>query len=151
MLIHEICHALGFWHEQSRPDRSQHVRILWENIIPSKRVNFARHSFTSIDSLGVDYDLGSIMHYDLFAFSANGQPTMEVLNSNYRGRVGQRCCLSEKDVEQLNLMYQCPSMFSSGSSSVIIIGTYRCVLRERSGNCPDSIYNNSRSSLHTNR
>lgn len=32
IIVHEILHALGLFHEQSRPDRDHHVRILWDNI-----------------------------------------------------------------------------------------------------------------------
>ena len=42
VVLHELLHTLGLWHEQSRLDRDQYVRILWENIRTGKEDNFAK-------------------------------------------------------------------------------------------------------------
>lgn len=38
---HELLHVLGMLHEQARPDRDDHIDILWENIDPSLFDRFA--------------------------------------------------------------------------------------------------------------
>src|SRR4028119_1243115 len=47
--IHEIGHALGLWHEQSRHDRDEHVEILWENIADDMEYNFDKHVLAGED------------------------------------------------------------------------------------------------------
>ena len=42
VVLHELLHTLGLWHEQSRLDRDRYVRILWENIRTGKEDNFAK-------------------------------------------------------------------------------------------------------------
>ncbi|MBK7845758.1 MAG: hypothetical protein IPJ71_19145 [Bdellovibrionales bacterium] len=57
--VHEILHALGMWHEQSRTDRDTHVEVLYENIQEEYKDQF--DIFPGI-VLGA-YDFNSIMHY----------------------------------------------------------------------------------------
>lgn len=101
---HEFIHALGFYHEQSRPDRDKYVTINKSNIKPSYIYNFEKRN--DLSSLGSEYDFGSVMHYGRTAFTKNGKDT---ISSKTNKAFGQRVGASETDVEQIRLMYQCKS------------------------------------------
>jgi len=104
IVAHEIGHAVGFYHEQSRPDRDNYVTIVWANIPTDRRVNFRNYGRSRIDSLGSPYDYGSVLHYGSKAFSKNGQPTILVKQSG--AVIGQRRGLSATDAQQANLLYK---------------------------------------------
>ena len=71
--LHEVLHAMGFWHEQSRSDRDAFVEINTENIQDGFASQFTLRS--DINNVG-PYDYDSIMHYSATAFTGNGRPTI---------------------------------------------------------------------------
>ena len=103
--VHELLHAAGFWHEQSRPDRDNFVAVRWENIQAGKEDNFARYSRGEVSTLDLEYDLNSVMHYNNKAFSRNGHPTIVALSGSQK--LGQKEGMSQLDVKKLNKLYEC--------------------------------------------
>lgn len=105
--IHEICHALGLYHEQSREDRDNFVRILWNNITPTADFNFVKHTLDATD-IG-SYDFESVMHYQATAFGkeVDGQTlqTIERISDPSDRSFGRSDVLSPRDVRSINLMY----------------------------------------------
>ncbi|XP_063296895.1 hatching enzyme 1.2-like [Pelobates fuscus] len=123
---HEMLHALGFYHEQSRSDRALYVDIIWENINPDYKGNFIA---ATTNNLGFPYDYGSVMHYPRYAFSINDGYTI-IPKPDPNVAIGQRNGMSSLDLKKLNTAYHCNicrtkfTLFNSGSISTdnIIFG-----------------------------
>ncbi|GLH06597.1 Dorsal-ventral patterning protein tolloid, partial [Gryllus bimaculatus] len=63
IVVHELGHAVGFWHEMNRPDRDAWIRVFWRNILPGFETAFAMHDAASVNTLGERFDYRSIMMY----------------------------------------------------------------------------------------
>lgn len=115
---HEILHALGRIHEQSRPDRNRYVTINRENIKKGikndqqcRLTKLIRcisielvHNFEIMkaNTGGLPYDYGSVMHYGAYDFSSNGKPT---ITPHQQVSIGQRRGLSDTDWKHLMKAY----------------------------------------------
>ena len=116
IILHKIGHALGMWHEQSRPDRDNYVYV---NSFLNQNAsnNFGKRRDSVIDYQGTGYDYASVMHYpdieviNLVEYERQGSP---VIGNYSRG-------LSESDILQVNRMYKCPAPGEVGVLVVYVI------------------------------
>ncbi|XP_072134800.1 meprin A subunit alpha-like [Mobula birostris] len=105
---HEILHALGFYHEHSRPDRDDYINIWWNEIQPEKKQNFAPYGEDIITDQNIPYDYESVMHYPPFSFSKNNSVrTITAKIPVFDDIIGQRLDFSAVDLLRLNRMYKC--------------------------------------------
>jgi hypothetical protein len=114
VIVHEIYHSLGFWHQQSAVDRDTYVTINNTNIcgwitVPGhpchadvcqgcsdNNGNFISCEFNFDEVIAPTwgpYDFDSFMHYGRTAFSCNGNDTITVnqpWNAQWQSLIGQR-------------------------------------------------------------
>ncbi|GAA6215374.1 high choriolytic enzyme 2-like [Lates japonicus] len=100
---HELLHALGFHHEQSRSDRDYHIRVLWQNIDPRYWNQFY---IVNTLNLNTPYDYNSVMQYGRYLASWNGEPTMVPI-PNPNVQLGEATQMSQTDVIRVNRLYNC--------------------------------------------
>ncbi|MBY0476774.1 MAG: M12 family metallopeptidase [Chitinophagaceae bacterium] len=106
--IHEISHAIGFYHEHVRSDRDNYVTVNYNNIESSAVNNFKKYTELGQGGLqltgGLDYN--SVMMYGSFFFSSNGLPT--IVNRDGTTFNVQRVGLSNGDIDTYNYLYNRP-------------------------------------------
>uniref|UniRef100_A0A2K6BN57 Metalloendopeptidase n=1 Tax=Macaca nemestrina TaxID=9545 RepID=A0A2K6BN57_MACNE len=90
IVLHELMHVLGFWHEHARADRDRYIRVNWNEILPGNHQ-------TSADRPS---------DYSLLAFSRRGLPTITPLWAP-SVHIGQRWNLSASDITRVLKLYGC--------------------------------------------
>jgi hypothetical protein len=104
-MIHEIGHAAGLWHEQSRADRRNHINVHFTNIEEGKEHNFRTYIQKRDDGQDLgEFDFGSIMMYGPYAFTANGDATIS--RKDGTGYTVQRDALSSGDINGIHKIYE---------------------------------------------
>ncbi|CAI5443850.1 unnamed protein product [Caenorhabditis angaria] len=104
---HELAHALGLFHEQSRYDRDSYVQIIKSRIARQNFYDFAIVGPSNMDTYNEIYDIGSVMHYRPTEFSQDGGNTINANDVNMQGTMGQFRGPSFLDVKKINKHYEC--------------------------------------------
>ncbi len=101
VVVHELYHALGMFHEQSRSDRDSFVTINYANIQAGREHNFNIAAGAMDTEIG-PYDYDSIMHYGRYGFSKNG---LETISTPGNQAIGNRSGLSTEDIHGMQYIY----------------------------------------------
>ena len=120
VIEHEVLHAMGMYHEQSRPDRDQYITVNYENIEPNYHSQYNMISMSTWHSDGVAYDPESIMHYPWYGFltSSASQQGLSAMTGKVAPYIGlpvqkpRQTRMTGRDAIQLQMMYEdyCPPL-----------------------------------------
>ncbi|WP_224366996.1 M12 family metallopeptidase [Hyalangium versicolor] len=104
--VHELMHALGFYHEQSRPDRDQYITVNFQNVESGLEDQFDVCQDCTTQDIPYEYD--SIMHYGAQAFTKNGKATMVPKKAGAKVvEPYDKPGLTALDVKKIHKLYGC--------------------------------------------
>ncbi|XP_033726709.1 MAM and LDL-receptor class A domain-containing protein 1-like [Pecten maximus] len=104
-VLHEMCHAIGMEHEQSRMDRDKYVTMLWDNI-KNGRDNANMKKWDTEDVNPYDYE--SILQYYLTDFAKSaGTYSMRFNDTALEVLAGSADELTFYDVKDITDAYGC--------------------------------------------
>lgn len=110
IIMHEILHALGVFHEQSRSDRDDYITVNWDNIKTRARPNFYKKNDSEVYNIG-SFNFESIMLYPSIIYDPDfvydySLPAMTKLDGSCF--VANRSYLSYGDIRTVKAIYGHP-------------------------------------------
>ncbi|XP_055381184.1 dorsal-ventral patterning protein tolloid isoform X2 [Condylostylus longicornis] len=150
IVVHELGHVIGFWHEHTRIDRDQYIQINRANILQGQEYNFNVLDPEDVDSLGLPYDYNSIMHYARNTFSKSiylDTITPIIPKGQQRPEIGQRIRLSQGANRVINgtlnnddMIERCEWRITAthGESITLRIRELQIFTNDTAGNCKDN-------------
>ncbi|WKY09008.1 hypothetical protein Q1695_001846 [Nippostrongylus brasiliensis] len=116
---HELGHALGFLHTQSRHDRDSYVTVMKDNIRDGWLDQFTMQTKNDNHNYGLPYDYGSLMHYGSTSGSKDKKGkllTMVPFDPEYAETLGSPF-ISFIDLLMMNKHYNCTEKCKPATSA----------------------------------
>ncbi|XP_058456732.1 hatching enzyme 1.2-like [Malaya genurostris] len=111
--VHEMMHALGFYHEFVRPDRDQYITINRSALLPELQSdeiynnNFAKLQPEDGQTYNIPYNYGSVMHYSRYAGAQSRKYPVLINKQPWVGDFGNENGFAATDVMEVNYRYNC--------------------------------------------
>jgi len=133
--VHEIMHALGVSHTQTRPDRDQYVTVHFDAIIEQSQRNYEMCSGSGdlCNTHNLPYDCSSTMHYRDDAFAIGDDPTMTAKDPTSCNLTTGGQSVIQTDWDLLNLMYNCETEKEETVGCLGKSTDWRCCAEEDGG------------------